>query len=33
VGSVVFGAVGTLLVVAAWMKLFPDLRRRDRLID
>ena len=31
VGSVVFGAVGTLIVVAAWMRLFPELRRRDRL--
>ena len=31
VGSVVFGAVGTLIVVAAWIRLFPDLRRRDRL--
>ena len=31
VGSVVFGAVGTLVVVAAWMRLFPELRRRDRL--
>jgi len=33
VGSVVFGAVGTLIVVAAWMRLFPGLRRRDRLLD
>ena len=31
VGSVVFGAVGTLIVVAAWMRFFPALRRRDRL--
>ena len=31
VGSVVFGAVGTLVVVALWMRLFPALRDRDRL--
>jgi MFS family permease len=30
VGSVVLGGVGTLLVVAIWMRLFPDLARRDR---
>jgi len=29
VGSVVAGGVGTLLVVAAWWKLFPSLARRD----
>jgi hypothetical protein len=32
VGSVLFGAVGTLLVVALWMKLFPALRKRDQLV-
>lgn len=31
VGSVVVGAIGTLIVVAAWMKLFPDLTRREKL--
>lgn len=31
VGSVLLGGVGTLLVVACWFKLFPDLARRDRL--
>ncbi|NDY89591.1 MFS transporter [Ideonella livida] len=31
VGSVVLGGVGTLAVVAAWCRLFPALRRRDRL--
>lgn len=31
VGSVLLGGVGTLMVVAAWFKLFPDLARRDRL--
>lgn len=31
VPSVVIGAAGTLLVVAAWMKLFPALARRERL--
>jgi hypothetical protein len=33
VGAVVAGGVGTLLVAAMWARLFPDLRRRDRLID
>ncbi|MCP8940567.1 MFS transporter [Alsobacter sp. SYSU M60028] len=32
VAAVVIGGVGTLLVAATWMKLFPDLRNRDRLI-
>jgi MFS family permease len=32
VGSVVVGAVGTLVVVALWMRLFPSLVRRDRLM-
>ncbi|MHB2167410.1 MFS transporter [Alsobacter sp. R-9] len=32
VAAVVLGGVGTLLVVATWMKLFPELRRRDALI-
>ncbi len=31
VGSVVAGGVGTLLVVALWMRWFPALARRDRL--
>jgi MFS family permease len=31
VGSVVLGGVGTLLVVALWMRWFPALARRDRL--
>lgn len=31
VGSVVLGGVGTLLVVALWCRLFPELLRRDRL--
>jgi hypothetical protein len=29
--SVVSGGIGTMLVAAAWLKLFPDLARRDRL--
>ncbi len=29
VGSAVIGGLGTLLVVALWLKLFPDLRRID----
>lgn len=31
VGSVVLGGVGTVLVAAAWLRLFPALARRDRL--
>ncbi|NEX63757.1 MFS transporter [Noviherbaspirillum galbum] len=31
VPSVIIGSAGTLLVVAAWMKLFPQLTRRERL--
>jgi len=31
VGSVVAGAVGTLVVVALWMRFFPGLYRRDQL--
>jgi len=31
VGSVVVGGLGTLLIALAWLKLFPDLARRDRL--
>ena len=33
VGSVVAGGLGTLLVVALWMRWFPDLARRDRLTN
>ena len=33
VGSVVVGAMGTLAVVALWMRLFPSLVRRDRLVS
>ena len=32
-GAVVLGALGTLLVVAAWMRLFPQLARRERLVS
>ncbi|MEO7056240.1 MAG: MFS transporter [Caldimonas sp.] len=31
VGSVVVGGVGTLIVAAAWFRLFPALAQRDRL--
>jgi len=31
VGSVVLGGVGTLLVAASWLRLFPSLARRDRM--
>jgi hypothetical protein len=33
VGSVVMGGLGTLLVVALWMRWFPALAKRDRLRD
>jgi MFS family permease len=33
VPSVILGGIGTLLVVAAWMALFPPLRKVDRLSD
>ena len=33
VGSVVLGGVGTLLVAAAWLKLFPALAQRDALVS
>ena len=33
VGSVLFGGIGTLLVVVTWMKLFPALARRESLAD
>jgi MFS family permease len=32
VGSVVLGGVGTLLVAATWLRLFPVLAQRDRMI-
>ncbi len=31
VGSVVVGGLGTLVIALAWLKLFPELARRDRL--
>jgi hypothetical protein len=33
VGSVVLGGIGTLAVAAAWVRLFPQLWQRDRLIS
>jgi hypothetical protein len=33
VPAVVFGGIGTLLVVAGWMKLFPPLRRVNKFTD
>jgi len=33
VGAVILGGVGTLLVVALWMRFFPALAARDRLHD
>ena len=32
VGSVVFGALGTLLVAGLWLRLFPALAQRDALV-
>ena len=32
VGSVVLGGVGTIVVAAAWFRLFPSLAKRDRII-
>jgi hypothetical protein len=33
VPAVVFGGIGTLLVVAGWMKLFPPLRQVNKFAD
>ncbi len=33
VGAVVLGGVGTLVVVALWMKLFPELTQREQLLS
>jgi MFS family permease len=33
VAAVVFGGVGTLVVVALWIRLFPELARRDRISE
>ena len=33
VGSVVLGGVGTVLIAALWLKLFPTLAKRDRLVN
>lgn len=33
VGAVLLGGIGTLVVVAVWMRLFPSLAERDRLHD
>lgn len=32
VGAVVMGGVGTLVVAALWIRTFPGLARRDRLL-
>ena len=31
VGAAVFGGVGAMIVTGLWARLFPDLRRADRL--
>jgi MFS family permease len=33
VGSVIVGGIGTLIVAGAWLRLFPALARRDRLVS
>jgi len=33
VASVVMGGVGTLLIAAAWLRLFPSLAQRDRMMN
>ncbi len=33
VGAVVLGGAGTLVIVALWMRLFPELARRQRLLE
>jgi predicted MFS family arabinose efflux permease len=33
VASVVVGGVATVLVAAAWLRLFPDLAQRDRMVS
>ena len=33
VGSVVLGGLGSIAVAAAWLRLFPTLARRDKLVD
>ncbi len=33
VPAVILGGIGTLVVVAAWMRIFPPLRRVDRMTD
>jgi hypothetical protein len=32
-GSVVLGGIGTLVIAALWMRLFPALLRRETLVD
>lgn len=31
VGAAIFGGIGSLAVTGAWAKMFPDLRKADRL--
>jgi len=33
VGSVVLGGIGTLLVAVTWLRLFPELAKRDRMVS
>jgi hypothetical protein len=32
VASVVAGGIGTVLIAALWLRLFPTLARRDRMV-
>jgi MFS family permease len=33
VGAVLLGGIGTLVIVALWIRMFPDLARRQRLLE
>ena len=33
VGSVLLGGFGTLVVVGLWIRMFPELARRERLTE
>jgi hypothetical protein len=31
IGAAIFGGVGSILITAIWAKIFPDLRKADKL--
>ncbi|NTU77128.1 MAG: MFS transporter [Alphaproteobacteria bacterium] len=33
IGAVIFGGVGSIVVTSLWAKIFPDLRKADKLLD